>query len=83
MKLTLANIKELKRNSSSPLIKRICNYVINEWSDYSDKKSIFTDVLYHGCQSGIVGEYEKQLLSHYSISPRKRYFHYYGFFRTF
>ena len=30
MKLTLANIKELKRNSSSPLIKRICNYVINE-----------------------------------------------------
>ena len=55
-KLTLANIKELKRNSSSPLIKRVCNYVINEWSDYSDKKSIFTDVLYHGCQSGIVGE---------------------------
>ncbi len=56
MKLTLANIKELKRNSSSPLIKRVCNYVIGEWSDYSDKKSIFTDVLYHGCQSGIVGE---------------------------
>lgn len=48
MKLTLANIKELKRNSSSPLIKRVCNYVINEWSDYSDKKSIFTDVLYLG-----------------------------------
>ena len=56
MKLTLANIKELKRNSSSPLIKRVCNYVIGEWSDYSDKKSIFTDVLYHGCQSGIVGK---------------------------
>ena len=55
MKLTLANIKELKRNTSSPLIKRVCNYVIGEWSDYSDKKSIFTDVLYHGCQSGIVG----------------------------
>ena len=56
MKLTLANIKELKRNSSSPLTKRVCNYVIDEWSDYSDKKNIFTDVLYHGCQSGIVGE---------------------------
>ena len=56
MKLTLANIKELKRNSSSPLTKRVCNYVIGEWSDYSDKKSIFTDVLYHGCQSGVVGE---------------------------
>lgn len=56
MKLTLANVKEIKRNSSSPLKKRVCNYVINEWSDYSDKKNIFTDVLYHGCQSGIVGE---------------------------
>lgn len=56
MKLTLANVKEIKRNSSSPLKKRVCNYVINEWSDYSDKKNIFTDVLYQGCQSGIVGE---------------------------
>ena len=56
MKLTLANIKEIKRNSNSPLTKRVCNYAIGEWSDYSDKKTIFTDVLYHGCQSGIVGE---------------------------
>lgn len=56
MKLTLANVKKIKRNSSSPLTKRVCNYVIGEWSDYSDKKNIFTDVLYHGCQSGIVGE---------------------------
>ncbi len=56
MKLTLTNIKELKRNSNSPLTKRVCNYIICEWSDYSDKKTIFTDVLYHGCQSGIVGE---------------------------
>lgn len=56
MKLTLANVKEIKRNSSSPLTKRVCNYVISEWSDFSDKKNIFTDVLYHGCQSGIVGE---------------------------
>lgn len=56
MKLTLANIKQIKRNSSSPLTKRVCNYVIGEWSDYSDKKDSFTDVLYHGCQSGIVGE---------------------------
>lgn len=56
MKLTLTNVKELKRNSSSPLFKRVCNYVISEWHDYSDKVHIFTDVLYHGCQSGIVGE---------------------------
>ena len=56
MKLTLANIKELKRNSDSPLLKRVCNYVIDRWSDYDDKKGIFTDVLHYGCQSGIVGE---------------------------
>ena len=56
MKLTLANIKELKRNSDSPLTRRVCNYVIDRWGDYSNKSNIFTDVLYHGCQSGIIGE---------------------------
>lgn len=56
MKLTLTNVKELKRSSDSPLTKRVCNYVISRWSDYTDKKDIFTDVLNHGCQSGIVGE---------------------------
>lgn len=56
MKLTLANVKELKRNSSSPLFKRVCNYVIDRWGDYNDKKYIFTDVLNHGCQSGVVTE---------------------------
>ncbi len=56
MKLTLTNIKELKHSSDSPLTKRVCNYVISRWSDYTDKKNIFIDVLNHGCQSGIVGE---------------------------
>ena len=28
MKLTLSNVKEIKRNSNSPLTKRVCNYVI-------------------------------------------------------
>ena len=56
MKLTLTNIKEIKRNSDSPLVRRVCNYVISRWGDYDDKKYIFTDVLHHGCQSGIVGE---------------------------
>ena len=39
MKLTLANIKELKRKSDSPLTRRVCNYVIDRWGDYSDKKN--------------------------------------------
>ena len=56
MKLTLANVKELKRNSTSSLFKRVCNYVIDRWGDYNDKKYIFTDVLNHGCQSGVVTE---------------------------
>ena len=55
MKLTLKNIKELKQQSSSPLFKRVCNYVISEWGNYDDKTNIFKDVLYHGCQSGVVG----------------------------
>jgi len=55
MKLTLKNIKELKQNTSSALEKRACKYVIDEWSSYSDKKGIFTDVLHYGCVSGMVG----------------------------
>ena len=56
MKLTLTNIKEIKRNSDSPLVRRVCNYVISRWGDYDDKKNVFTDVLNYGCQSGIVDE---------------------------
>ena len=37
MKLTLANIKELKRKSDSPLTRHVCNYVIDRWGDYDDK----------------------------------------------
>lgn len=55
MKLTLTNIRTIKRNSENPLEKYVCNYVINEWHDYDDKTNIFKDVLYHGCQSGVVG----------------------------
>jgi hypothetical protein len=55
MQLTLKNIKILKRKTDNELTKRVCDYVIDEWNDYNDKKHIFIDVLYHGCQSGIVG----------------------------
>ena len=54
MKLTLSNVRSLKRDAS-PLYKRVCNYVIDEWGNYEDKVNIFTDVLYYGCQSGMVG----------------------------
>ena len=55
MKLTLGNIKEIKRNTESKLTKRVCNYVISRWNDYDNKKHIFTDILHYGCQSGTVG----------------------------
>ena len=55
MKFTLKNVKELKKESRSPLFKRVCNYVISEWGNYDDKMYIFTDVLDYGCQSGMVG----------------------------
>ena len=43
MKLTLLSIKELRCNSDSRLVKHVCDYVIDRWSDYNDKKGIFTD----------------------------------------
>lgn len=56
MKLNLSNIRKIKSNTDNKLTKRVCNYVINEWNDYTDKKCIFTDVLNYGCQSGMVAE---------------------------
>ena len=53
MKLLLKNVKQLKVDAT-PLKKRVCNYVIDEWGNYDDKKNIFTDVLNYGCQSGMV-----------------------------
>ncbi len=53
MKLLLKNVKKLKIDAT-PLKKRVCNYVIDEWGNYDDKKNIFTDVLNYGCQSGMV-----------------------------
>lgn len=55
MKLTLKNVRKIKRDSDNRLTKRVCAYVINRWSDYDNKRYIFTDVLDYGCQSGIVG----------------------------
>lgn len=40
MKLTLPNVKAIKRESDNPLTKYVCNYVINRWGDYDDKTYI-------------------------------------------
>jgi len=56
MKLNLNNVKSIKQETDNKLTKKVCSYVIDHWSDYDNKKAIFTDVLNHGCQSGIVGD---------------------------
>lgn len=56
MKLTANNIKALRRDSDNKLFRHVCSWVIQRWSDYSDKAYIFRDVLEHGCVSGIVSE---------------------------
>ena len=54
MKLTKQNLKSLK--GTSGLTDDVINYILDRWNDYgSNKVAIFTDVLYHGCQSGAVG----------------------------
>lgn len=45
MKLTLKNVKELKQKSDSPLFKRVCNYVISEWGNYSDKTKYYRPII--------------------------------------
>lgn len=56
MKLTIKSIKTLRRDSDNKLFRRVCSWVIEHWSDYSDKNYIFRDVLEHGCVSGTVSE---------------------------
>ena len=67
MKLTLANVREIKRHSDSLLTKAVCNFVIRRWHDYMNKERIFTDVLSHGCQSGCVSEliYTNDIMAFY------------------
>ncbi len=56
MKLALTNIRTIKKETGNMLTKRVCNYIIDRWNDYNEKRHIFTDVLDYGCQSGVVGE---------------------------
>ena len=55
MKLTQKSIREIRKNSENALEKRVCSYILDRWSDYDEKRYIFTDVLHYGCQSGTVG----------------------------
>ena len=56
MKLTLTNIRKIKKETDNKLTRYVCNYVIDEWHDYDDKTNIFKDVLHYGCVSGMVSQ---------------------------
>ena len=53
-KLTLENVEKIKSETTNKLVKYVCDYVIESWNDYEDKKDIFNDVMRSGCRSGIV-----------------------------
>lgn len=54
MKFTLKNVKDLQKSTDNDLVKEACNYIVDRWDDYDDKKSIVNEVLEYGCKSGIV-----------------------------
>lgn len=68
MKLTLTNIRTIKRESDNKLTRHVCNYILEHWHSYEDRTNIFKDVLYHGCVSGIVSEliYHSDTLKFYN-----------------
>ncbi|MBP3496067.1 MAG: hypothetical protein J6K52_07665 [Clostridia bacterium] len=52
MKLTINNIYKIKNNTNSNLVKRACEYAINEWCfeiDDEENEEIFSSVLCQGC----------------------------------
>ena len=58
MKFTKQNIKRINQEAKADndgLTESVTDYIIDKWDEYYDKKNIVTDVLEHGCQSGIVG----------------------------
>lgn len=52
--LTLENVKKVKNETTNGLVKYVCDYVIENWDNYYDKKNIFLNVINWGCRSGIV-----------------------------
>lgn len=58
MKFTNQNIKRINQEAKANndgLTESVTDYILDKWDEYDDKKNIVTDVLEHGCQSGIVG----------------------------
>ena len=53
LELTLGNVQKIKNETSSQIIKYVCDYIVKCWGDYVDKRDIFLDVMKSGCKSGV------------------------------
>ena len=53
LELTLGNVQKIKNETSSQIIKYVCDYIVERWGDYVDKRDIFLDVMKSGCKSGV------------------------------
>ena len=70
MKFTKQNIKRINQEAKANndgLTESVTDYILDKWDEYDDKKDIVTDVLEHGCQSGMVGHliYYNQTTAYY------------------
>ena len=67
MKFTKQNIKRIRNNPTSELTKDVIDFILNEWDEYDNKKSIVLDVLNNGCRSGFVSHlvYYNQTTAYY------------------
>ncbi len=55
MKLTKKALVNMAKNyDKNSLEYDVISYLLDNYSNYDNKLSLFTDVLYHGCVSGIV-----------------------------
>ena len=67
MKLTLENVKKIKNETNNKLTKCVCDYIINEWDEDDNKKTLL-DIIKYGCANGSVHwlTYSSDILSFYS-----------------
>lgn len=59
MKFTKTNIKKFNKQAikeNDGLLESVTEYILDKFDEYNDPKTIVTEVLEHGCVSGIVGD---------------------------
>ena len=59
MKFTKTNIEKFNKQAieeNDGLLESVTEYILDKFDEYNDPKTIVTEVLEHGCVSGIVSE---------------------------